>query len=278
MKWFWIILAVLVGGAIVVLMQPPRGMRTTEAARIAADVDAILSEPPTRGSGPTPAGPSAPAPSPSADPTASNDRAQALAADLLTERATATKPTLAAPSDAAIVDGEPINDGLDRTIQNATVIAAPFVRRPDGTLLANNRWVLKGRGSPDDPIVVPWELLTSAMDHFQPRTGVQEIPQYIAFLDGKRIRIEGYIIFPIVARETQQLLVTFNQWDGCCIGIPPTAFDAIEVTLASTIPLNRRHGLLFGAVSGVFKVEPLASDGWLLGMYLLDDASLKVDL
>ncbi len=290
MKWFWIILSVVVAIAIVVTLQPPQTTRVAAEAQAAerdaadAAAAAITAEPksvPPAAKERVDANPNAnPKANPKANPAAG--AAASLANDLLTERAQTPRGAVAdfkpPAAEASTSGGEAMQDGLDRTIPNATVSAGTLVRRPDGTILADGKFVIRGSGVENDPYVVPWELLTSAMDTFQPRSGMKEIPQRIAFLDGHRIRIDGYLAFPLIVSETKQLLVTYNQWDGCCIGVPPTAYDALEVTLASTIPLNRRHGLLFGAVSGVFKVEPLVSDGWLIGMYLLDDASIKLDL
>ena len=37
-----------------------------------------------------------------------------------------------------------------------------------------------------------------------------------------------------------ELLVMRYEWDGCCIGGPPSAFDSFEVTLVTPMPLQRR--------------------------------------
>jgi len=267
MKWFWIFLGVLIAVGIVLTLQPPQHTRAGSQALQAEDALAAASASPTPVTPPT---------APAVAPVAS-DPARELVQDLLTPRAEAAG-TAASDLPLPTPDGERIEDGMDRVLPNATVTRGTLLRAADGTVVADSKFVLRGKGTEDDPIVVPWELLTSAMDTYQPRAGLKEIPQRIAFLDGKRIRVDGYLAFPLIAQQTSQLLVTFNQWDGCCIGVPPTAFDALEVTLASSIPVNRRHGLLFGSVTGIFKVEPLLSGSYLIGMYLLDDASIKLDL
>ena len=269
MKWLWLILGLLVAAAIILLLQPPRGGRVdaraveAEQAAIEASVDAALA--------------AAPPASPNAD-----DRASDLASDLGTPRAEAagTRISAAAPP-AAEPSGDSVaalRDGLDVTITNATVVPGRIVRQADGSLLADGRWVIRGEGTVKSPYLVSWDLLTSAMDSYQPRTGSREIPQRIALLDGKRVRVDGYLAFPLVSQQTKQLLVTQNQWDGCCIGIPPTPYDAVEVTLASIVPITKRHSILFGHVEGVFRVEPYVQDAWLFGLYLIDDASMSLDL
>lgn len=274
MKWFWIILGLLGAIAIVVAFQPPRGARVDPRAEqqdVEAAIDASLASP-------KPVAPTAPSPAAAAPASAAD-----LAKDLSTPRAEAASKAIssqpAEPASAAVATdgGEPLQEGLDRTIPNATVKPSSLVRKPDGTIVADGKWVVRGAGTEANPYVVPWELLTSAMDTYQPRAELRDIPQRIAFLDGKRVRVEGYIIFPLIAQQAQQFLLTYNQWDGCCIGVPPSAYDAIEVNLASSIPINRRHGLLFGGVEGVLHVAPLLSEGWIYGLYAMDDASLKLE-
>ena len=34
-----------------------------------------------------------------------------------------------------------------------------------------------------------------------------------------------------IVGEVNEALVMLNQWDGCCIGVPPTPYDAVEVRL-----------------------------------------------
>jgi len=64
-----------------------------------------------------------------------------------------------------------------------------------------------------------------------------------------------------------------NQWDGCCIGVPPTPYDAIEVTLAN--PANRTQRFAVeGRIVGKFTVDPYLVGDWLVGLYLLEDARL----
>lgn len=290
MKWFWSILALVIGVAVVVALQPPRGARVDPKASAGdeAVVDQMLAAPtkpvpaPAAVAAPN-AGPNAassPGPAPAAAAQAKDAAAKEVAKDLLTPRADeASKPLAnAAPKAAPKEEGDVLRDGLDVTINEAKVVPGSLRRRSDGSILADGKWVIQGDGTERNPYVVPWELLTSAMDTYQPRTGLKEIPQRIAFLDGKRVRVEGYLIFPLIVQQTAQCLVAFNQWDGCCIGVPPSAYDAIEVNLSSSIPVNRKHGLLFGGVEGILHVTPLLSDGWIYGLYAMDDARLKLEM
>jgi hypothetical protein len=77
--------------------------------------------------------------------------------------------------------------------------------------------------------------------------------------------------------ETKELLVMLNQWDGCCIGVPPTPYDAIEVKLTEPAKRGGKHATFnYGTVEGRLKVEPYLVENWLVGLYLLEDAQLKL--
>ena len=74
------------------------------------------------------------------------------------------------------------------------------------------------------------------------------------------------------------MMVMLNMWDGCCVGVPPTPYDAIEVRLTETIPAEDARYLTYGTMTGKFKVDPYVLNGWLMGMYLMDDATVEADL
>ena len=130
----------------------------------------------------------------------------------------------------------------------------------------------------EDPYRVTWECLTSASQTYIPRLQQNIIPQRVAMLDGKWIRIEGYMAFPLMLQESSEILAMLNQWDGCCIGVPPTPYDAIEVKLAVPVKPGRRHTYNFGTVTGKFKVDPYLVENWLVGLYQLESASLQSDM
>jgi hypothetical protein len=122
------------------------------------------------------------------------------------------------------------------------VIAGNIVPRKDektGEMLlyADGKYEIRGEGTAAKPYRVSWECLASASETYVPRLQQREIPQRIAMLDGKVVEVEGYLAFPLMVSETKELLVMLNQWDGCCIGVPPTPYDAVEVKL--TEPAKR---------------------------------------
>jgi len=97
-------------------------------------------------------------------------------------------------------------------------------------------------------------------------------------LDGKVVRMEGFVAFPLIQPQANELILMLNQWDGCCIGVPPTPYDAIEVKLAEPVKATGGHqSFSYGSVTGIFKVEPFLIDNWLAGLYLLEDARYDAD-
>lgn len=224
---------------------PPRG-QTEISPATEAHADASMPVAPTATS--TEALPSA---SPAANPSPVHDSAPAAA-------------TASATPDAEV---------------NAGHHAAParpnlrLVRRDDGTLLINDRWVIKGDGSAEKPYEVTWEYLISAGETYDPKAGQNDIPPHISMLDGTHVRITGWIAFPLYVQSATELLVMLNQWDGCCIGVPPTPYDAIEVRLRAPAEGDARQAT-FGTVQGIMSVQPYVVGGWLVGLYVMDQARI----
>ena len=148
------------------------------------------------------------------------------------------------------------------------------MRQPDGSILADGKFRIEGDGTREKPYRVSWECLASAGQTFQPRLKENAIPQRVAMLDGAWIRIDGYFAIPLMLQESAEILVMLNQWDGCCIGVPPTPYDALEAKLVEPIKANRRHAFNFGTVTGRLKVDPLLVENWLVGLYQLEEATL----
>lgn len=153
--------------------------------------------------------------------------------------------------------------------------AAPgsYTKLEDGSLVVEGVIKVPGKGTKESPYVVDWSVLTSALRVYRPREGKKELPAWVAALGGKRVRLTGYLLLPMTGSGASELLIMQNQWDGCCIGVPPTPYDAVEVRLSS--PLDTSRGVPgFGSIEGVFKVEPYIVSDWLLGLYLLEDAKM----
>ncbi|MFK7883600.1 MAG: hypothetical protein AB8F26_05380 [Phycisphaerales bacterium] len=153
-------------------------------------------------------------------------------------------------------------------------VGPAFTVRGDGAVEVEGAGVIVGDGSPQRPFVIDWQVLRSVARDYNPKQGQEQLPDWVVQLDGKTVRVEGNTLLPVVAAAVDELLVMQNPWDGCCIGIPPTPYDAIEVKLSELTRMgNVATG--FGMVEGTFKVDPYIVQGWLLGLYVIEDASFE---
>jgi len=202
---------------------------------------------------------------------------------------------LAAQADNAD-EGDPITSTLsgDAGEQNPTYgsgseVQTPDVRAPveialaaltitnndDGSMTIGDTYTITGKGTRDNPYVVQWDFLVSLREFYNPREGKKAIPEHIAMFDGKYITIPGYLQFPLATPEPVECLVMLNQWDGCCIGVPPTPYDAIEVSLSEPASREQKFAVE-GRIVGKLKIDPYLVGNWLIGLYLITDASVDV--
>lgn len=290
MKVFWGLIAVFfVGGAAYLFT-------SGDADRSRPTPGPTPSPTPTLAPAPTPA----PTPEPVQPPVATPTTISAATPDAAADPAPAS-PTLPATATAApsedqgyveprLPDAEgapPINIAaaeapnkpaeMVEAAENAgpyAVAPGEVVTQDDGSLRLDGRFTIKGDGSAAKPYEIPWELITSAEETYEPRSGKLKIPQRVAMLDGKHVRIDGYVAFPMYVQQPRELLAMLNQWDGCCIGVPPTPYDAIEVQLKAVVDDKARLATS-GAVEGRFKVKPYVVGDWLVGLYMMEDASMS---
>lgn len=143
--------------------------------------------------------------------------------------------------------------------------------KPDGTMVIEDRFAVKGKGTKEDPFVVTWDQLTSASEVYDPRKGQKKIPDRVQMLDGQFVTVTGYVAFPIYVKEPKEMLSMLNQWDGCCIGTPPTPYDAIEVHLQDVATKEQRMAT-YGTVTGRLGVKPYLVGDWLVGLYVMEEA------
>ena len=212
-----------------------------------------------------------------------SDEATALAKKLADsaaspERDSAGTETTSAPrsdEDTTLQSSDGLDIGMDRTIASATVIKGNIRRVGANELEVDDEFTLMGAGTEENPYRPTWEYLYSAGDVYAPRLGDNDIPQRIALLDGAWVSISGYTVFPLVTGKTTELLIMLNQWDGCCIGVPPTPFDAIEVGLTEAVMRGPKHSISFGTITGRLKVDPYLIEDWLVGLYLLEEGKLQ---
>lgn len=206
------------------------------------------------------------------------DPAASLIADL--DEGRSARPNTSKVGESVEISPEAprLDLGLDREILDATVAPGELVRTAKDRIVADGEFTIRGEGTRDSPYRVSWELLASAADTYRPSLGETGIPQRIAALDGAWISIDGYVAFPLGGEAATEILVMLNQWDGCCIGVPPTPYDAIEVALANPVPRSQRHAISFGTLTGRLQVSPYLVESWLVGLYLMDDAEINLEL
>lgn len=256
MRWFWSFIAILaaIGVWFVFAGQNPTSTPpSTPPSTPSATPAAVAS---TEGPIPTP---TTIAPARSDNPPESGSTASAPTApdfDLLGESG-----KVIPPKSAVLTDTRSPND---------------VVRRLDErTLELDGRFRVTGNGRPDDPYRISWELLTSAQPYIDATTKALTPPPWVRAVDGTYVEISGYYSSAVRVSMAKNLLLTLNRWDGCCIGLPPTAFDAIDMTLRDPMPLQGLHLFRFGSFRGRLVVSPFETGGFMLGLYQLEDATLE---
>ncbi|MEX0876260.1 MAG: hypothetical protein WD114_02270 [Phycisphaerales bacterium] len=148
---------------------------------------------------------------------------------------------------------------------------ATFEHHDDGsfTVFATDTRV-SGTGTEADPYQLGWELLKSVQQVYDPKANKDEMPGWLDLLDGKSVRIEGHTLVPVIATTTRELLIMQNPWDGCCIGIPPSPYDAIEATLDHEVDFGN-SAVGYGTIEGIFYLDPYVVDGWVLGLFIIEN-------
>ncbi|MEY3142566.1 MAG: hypothetical protein RLY21_1059 [Planctomycetota bacterium] len=248
MRVFWSIIALLAAiGVWFVLSGQPNPTQ-----RLAPVADDPAGSPAAPDPAPKPPSAAEPAPAPNADPLG-----QALSQALFApEAAAGGGATTHAP------------------VARDTRSPAEITRRVDArTIELDGRYRVIGNGSPDDPYRISWELLTSAGPFIDPAQAALTPPPWVRALEGSYIEISAYYSTALRVPTTKHVLLTLNRWDGCCIGLPPTPFDAIDANLASSLDMNGKHLFRFGTFRGRLIVEPFAAGTYLLGLYRLEDAA-----
>jgi len=290
MRWFWVIVGVLAVITVVMLL---RDGKTTLESVSRSDVTAT---PRNQSAEPVeiPIAPKSDVPA--SQPIV--DTAAELAKDLMASAESGTAPLVPSASQpASPSDVPPASDNSASNGEHNPTPAAPknynaqvdpaamelaknakIETQPDGSVLIDNKFTVRGSGSAEDPYQLSWDLLISASETYQPRLGLTQVPQRVNMLNGKHVKITGYMAFPLAQMEAKEVLVMLNMWDGCCIGIPPSPYDAIEVQLKEAIPYDKRRFINYGALTGVMKVDPYLVNDWLLGLYLVEDAKLDFGL
>lgn len=307
MKVFWAIIGLLLIGAVATLLLTDRGLSSPKAMPIAGPAATTpspnepLPEPGLKNPAkdtrvavkPEPAANSKTEETPEAKPENSPEikpeARPAIAPEAkpeVTVEASPTPPPVEAkleskPAETNVLENKPADPAVEKPGDAlAAPAAAPLPevkieKKDDGSMLIDGRFTVKGAGTSEDPYVVPWDLFTSVEEVYKPQQGKKDLPGRVVMFDGKFVRIAGYVAYPMFVDQPRELLSMLNQWDGCCIGIPPTPYDAIEVKLAKVVTPKERLAT-YGTVEGKFGVKPYLAGDWLVGLYLMEDAKLSV--
>jgi len=188
----------------------------------------------------------------------------------------ATDEADSSATDADIPDTESADTETAETTAETETVGAYTIEDDNTLVIEGGRWTIEGSGTEADPYVVPWNLLDSAQDSYEPRLGKETVPAWAEYLDGKTVAIAGYLLMPMGGGTAKDLLAMRNQWDGCGLGTPPTPYTAIEVTLTQAVDTySSPTSVSYGTVEGTFRVDPYITSGWLLGLYILENAAIK---
>jgi hypothetical protein len=115
---------------------------------------------------------------------------------------------------------------------------------------------------PESPIPEASPGAPQILSYSQLARGAQEF-------HGRWVTLSGNVLATTGDGEMRRFLIAKNPWDGCCMGVPPTAHDSVSVTMKTRLgnPFART-----ATVSGLFVVAPKEIHGELAELYFLRDA------
>jgi len=146
-------------------------------------------------------------------------------------------------------------------------------KRDDGSTLVDGRFILRGKGTKTDPYQVPWNMLVATSETFDPHSKNFNLPERLTMLSGQYVRVVGHIAFPVDAHGPDEMLVMLHAWDGCCVGVRPSPWDAIEVRLENP-PTAEQMLMSWGRVTGRFQAHPHPETDSGLTLYTIEVAVL----
>jgi len=148
------------------------------------------------------------------------------------------------------------------------------------------------KGTPDarepapTPPLVSYELLKRAFRRVSETSAkMDDVPPEIMALDGKRVRVHGFLGLPSLAEEEIELIFLYAQpYNGCCLGEPPEFFDCVEVKRRDGKLIKLPKGLAYHetdfeievTATGIFRVKKVLYEGALLQMYFLDAEGVEM--
>ena len=186
-------------------------------------------------------------------------------------------------SAGSTTDGRTTADSAPRsTVDSSAEIAAGGSTVPSGSpssarpapSSASLAAMPPGAGTERQPFRVSWELLGRASGHVRGDGSLDAMPRTLELLGGTWIELSGYYSPAVIAPSTDEVVITLNRWDGCCIGLPPTPYDSALVKTRTPIDFSLQHQIRFGTLRGRLVLEPFALGGLVLGLYRIEDAEL----
>ena len=132
---------------------------------------------------------------------------------------------------------------------------------------------------PGEVLKPPWPLLLSARDALGKTEDLDDVPAEIRALDGKTIRITGYLGMPyLTTGEIELVFLQENPFNGCCIGQDPNFWDSIEtryrdgrmIQLPPDFEYHYRDFQLKVTAQGTFRVHKLNDEGAVEQLYFID--------
>ncbi len=97
-----------------------------------------------------------------------------------------------------------------------------------------------------------------------------KLPQWLLDLDGKRIRIRGFM-YPTYVESGIEKFALARDNDICCFKRNPKIYDVFMVFMRKGMTTNYIEGRPFD-VEGIFHVKVEAEEGIMLQLYFIDDA------
>jgi hypothetical protein len=168
----------------------------------------------------------------------------------------AVKPVLADSSAA-------IKDNIDNT-------TASSAEREIKLLVADKSFKEEG---PENSLRVSYDdfdlLKILNMDPV-PLDAVEYFPSWLSSLDGKRVRVRGFMYPPFKEEGLRQFILARDN-QICCFGKNPKIYDLVYVAMRDGVTASYIQNRPFDVV-GTFRIRPDAEDGEWFSLYELEDA------
>ena len=103
-----------------------------------------------------------------------------------------------------------------------------------------------------------------------PENATKMFPDWLSNLNGKRIRIRGYM-FPTLSQKGITYFQLVRDNEICCFGRTPKIYDRISTVLKKGEVTDYIQGRPFDVI-GTLRIDPIYLDGEWLQLYLLEDA------